>query len=65
VPAGAIIWRMRPLAPDRYSGTIQTFFGPPTCAAASLDKSTWVLAPGLGQLARQSAQGAAFPYARG
>lgn len=65
VPAGSIIWRMRPVAPDRYSGTIQTYFGPPTCAPASFDKSTWVLVPSLGQLARQSAQGAAFPYARG
>jgi hypothetical protein len=65
VAAGTVVWRMRPVAPDRYSGTIQTFFGPPGCAPASLDKSTWVLVPGGAQLVRQAAPGQAFPYTRG
>jgi hypothetical protein len=64
VKAGTVVWRMRPVAPDRYSGTIQTFFGPPGCAPASLDASTWVLGAGGTQLIRQSAHGQPFPYAR-
>jgi hypothetical protein len=65
VQAGTVVWRMRPVAPDRYSGTIQTFFGPPGCAPASLDASTWVLAAGAAQLIREAAGGQAFPYVRG
>jgi hypothetical protein len=64
VGAGTVVWRMRPVAPDRYSGTIQTFFGPPGCAPASLDASTWIFAAAGTQLVRQSAQGQAFPYVR-
>lgn len=66
VNAGTIVWRVRPLAPERYSGTIQAFFGPPACAPASLDPSTWLFA-GLRhlQLLRRSAQGQQFPYVRG
>ena len=64
VAAGTVVWRMRPVAPGRYSGTIQTFFGPPGCAPASLDTSTWVLDPGGAQLVRQAAPGQAFPYTR-
>ena len=66
VKAGTIVWRLRPLAPDRYSGTIQAFFGPPGCAPASLDPSTWLFAgSGHTQLVRRSAQGQQFPYMRG
>jgi hypothetical protein len=64
VAANTVVWRMRPVAPDRYSGTIQTFFGPPGCAPASLDASTWVLPGGRTQLIRVSAQGQSFPYLR-
>ena len=64
VQAGTIVWRMRPLAPLRYSGTIQTFYGPPGCAAASLDKSTWVLQGAGGPLVRVSSQGQSFPYSK-
>jgi hypothetical protein len=64
VGAGTVVWRLRPIAPDRYSGTIQTFFGPPGCAPASLEKSTWVLEAAGTQLVRQSSQGLAFPYTR-
>ena len=64
VTAGTVVWRMRPVGPARYSGTIQTFFGPPGCAAASLDASTWILADTGTQLVRESAQGQTFPYVR-
>jgi hypothetical protein len=64
VTAGTVVWRMRPVGPDRYSGTIQTFFGPPGCAPASLDASTWILLPGAAQLVREAPQGQAFPYSR-
>jgi len=64
VQAGTVVWRLRPVGPDRYSGTIQTFFGPPGCAPASLDASTWILQPGGAQLVREAAAGQPFPYAR-
>jgi hypothetical protein len=64
VQAGTVVWRMRPVAPDRYSGTIQTFYGPPGCAPASLDASTWIFAAATAQLVRESGQGQAFPYVR-
>jgi hypothetical protein len=64
VKAATVVWRMRPVAPDRYSGTIQTFFGPPGCAPAALDASTWIFTAGGAQLVRESAQGQMFPYLR-
>jgi hypothetical protein len=64
VSAGSVVWRLRPLAPGRYSGTIQTFFGPPGCAPAALDPTSWQLARSNSQLVRQSTQGQAFPYTR-
>jgi hypothetical protein len=64
VAAGTVVWRLRPVAPERYSGTIQTFFGPPGCAPAALDASTWVFAAGRTQLVRVSGQSQSFPYLR-
>ncbi|HEY7631717.1 MAG TPA: hypothetical protein VH817_13490 [Thermoleophilaceae bacterium] len=64
VPAGAIVWRMRPLAPGRYSGTIQTFFGPPGCKPAALDPTSWRFSNGHSMLVRESSQGQSFPYKR-
>jgi hypothetical protein len=64
VQAGSVVWRLRPLAPDRYSGTIQTFLAPPTCAPAALDPSTWLFGRSHRQLVRQSATGQQFPYTR-
>jgi hypothetical protein len=65
VPAGAIVWRLRPVAPGRYSGTIQTFLGPPGCKPAALDDSSWRFGKTEHTLIRSSAQGQAFPYTRG
>ena len=65
VSAGSVVWRLRPLAPDRYSGTIQTFLAPPTCAPAALDPSTWLLGRSHDDLVRESAAGQKFPYTRG
>lgn len=65
VPANAVIWRLRPLAPGRYSGTIQTFLNPPSCAAAALDPTTWRFGATRSQLVRVSSQGQEFPYTRG
>jgi hypothetical protein len=65
VPAGSVVWRLRPLAPGRYSGTIQTFFGPPGCKPAALDPTSWRFGPSDSTLIRQSTQGQSFPYARG
>lgn len=64
VQAGSVVWRLRPLAPERYSGTIQTFLAPPTCAPAALDPSTWLFGTSHSQLVRQSATGQRFPYTR-
>jgi hypothetical protein len=65
VPAGSVVWRLRPLAPGRYSGTIQTFFGPPGCKPAALDPTSWRFGSSDSVLVRESTQGQAFPYTRG
>jgi hypothetical protein len=64
VPAGSIVWRLRPLAPGRYSGTIQAFFGPPGCKPAALDDTSWHFGKTHGTLVRDSSQGQSFPYTR-
>jgi len=65
VSAGSVVWRLRPLAPGRYSGTIQTFFGPPGCKPAALDPTSWRFGRTRRVLVRESSQGQAFPYRRG
>jgi hypothetical protein len=65
VPAGSVVWRLRPLAPGRYSGTIQTFFGPPGCKPAALDPTSWRFGSSDSVLVRESTQGQSFPYTRG
>jgi hypothetical protein len=64
VPAGSIVWRLRPLAPARYSGTIQTYFGPPGCKTAALDPTSWSFGGTRSVLVRESTQGQSFPYTR-
>jgi hypothetical protein len=64
VSAGSVVWRLRPLAPGRYSGTIQTFFGPPGCAPAALDATSWRFGSTDSTLIRESIQGQDFPYTR-
>jgi hypothetical protein len=65
VAAGAVVWRLRPLAPGRYSGTIQTFFGPPGCKPGALDATSWRFGTTDSVLIRESTQGQSFPYTRG
>jgi hypothetical protein len=65
VPAGAVVWRLRPLAPGRYSGTIQTFLGPPGCKPAVPDPTSWQFSNTNAVLIRESTQGQSFPYTRG
>jgi len=64
VRAGSVVWRLRPLAPGRYSGTIQTFFGPPGCKPAALDPTSWRFGASHSTLVRESTQGQSFPYTR-
>jgi hypothetical protein len=64
VAAGTVVWRLRPLAPGRYSGTIQTFFGPPGCAQGKLAKSLWLFADGHEELLRESGSAPAVAYIR-
>jgi hypothetical protein len=64
VPAGTVVWRLRPLAPGRYDGTVQAFRNPPGCRAGQQPASRWRLdAPG--RLVRVSAEGEPFAYLRG
>ena len=65
VPAGSVVWRLRPLAPGRYSGTIQTFFGPPGCKPGALDATSWRFGTTDSVLIRDSLQGQSFQYTRG
>lgn len=65
VPSGTVVWRLRPLAPDRYSGTIQAFHGPPGCAPAAGFPSVWRFGASHSQLLRESAGGPPLPYTRG
>jgi hypothetical protein len=65
VPAGSIVWRLRPLAPGRYSGTIQTFFDPPGCKPGTLLPTSWHFGRTTSVLLRASSQGQEFPYTRG
>jgi hypothetical protein len=64
VNAGTVVWRMRPLAPDAYSGTIQTFLAFPGCSAGGLDATTWRFGSDRSQLIRISASGQSFAYTR-
>jgi len=65
VPAGSVVWRLRPLAPDRYSGTIETFLAPPGCAPGPGQPTTWRFGRTHAELIRESTSGQAFPYVRG
>jgi hypothetical protein len=65
VAAGSVVWRLRPLAPERYSGTIETFLAPPGCAAGPGQPTTWRFGPTRAELIRVSTGGQAFPYIRG
>jgi hypothetical protein len=64
VSAGAVVWRLRPLAPDRYSGTVQTFLDPPGCAPAALVPSTWRFGATRNELLRYPGNPQPFLYTR-
>jgi hypothetical protein len=63
VPAGTVVWRLRPLAPGRYDGTAQTFLPPPDCSPAERTPSRWVLA-GERSLVRIGPDGSRTRYTR-
>jgi hypothetical protein len=64
VPAGSVIWTMRPTAPGRYEGTIPTFLQPPGCEPGARNRSAWRIASAT-QLVRQSPDGNVYAYQRG
>lgn len=63
VPEGTHVWRLRPVAPGRYDGAVQTFLPPPTCDPGAPSKSRWRLEPG-GLLVRESPDGTLTEYTR-
>jgi hypothetical protein len=64
VPAGTLVWRLEPVAPERYRGSVQTFLGPrANCRPGSPARSRWRLDE-TGRLVRESADGDSFPYER-
>jgi hypothetical protein len=64
IQAGTIVWRLEPLAPGRYRGTIQTFLQPPGCRPGALTRSTWQLSADDKVLTRVADDGQLFPYSR-
>jgi hypothetical protein len=64
VPAGTLIWTMRPTAPRRYQGTLPTFLKPPGCEPGPRNRSAWRLTSAT-QLLRQSPDGNVYAYQRG
>jgi len=64
IPAGTVVWRLEPLAPGRYSGTIQTFLQAPGCRPGALTRSSWSLSLGEGLLTRVAEDGQLFGYDR-
>ena len=64
IAAGEVIWRLRPLAPDRYDGTTRTFLPPPGCAEGDPARSRWHLSADGSKLARRSAGAEEVSYTR-
>jgi hypothetical protein len=66
LPAGTVIWRLAPLAPGRYDGTVQTYRAPSAgCRPGTRAPSRWRLTSGGDGLTRISSTGDSFPYDRG
>lgn len=63
VPAGTVVWRLRPSAPGRYDGTVQTFMSPPGCEPGPPDDSRWRLESDT-ELVREAPDGSASEYTR-
>lgn len=64
IAAGEVIWRVHPLAPDRYDGTTRTFLPPPGCAEGDPAQSRWHLSADGSKLARRSAGADEVSYTR-
>jgi hypothetical protein len=64
VPAGTLVWTIRPLAPGSYDGRIPTFLPPPGCHAGKSNTSAWTLSS-PNRLIRRSQAGGEFEYLRG
>lgn len=64
VPAGTVIWRLRPSAPGRYDGVTQTFLPPPTCDPGAPSPSRWRLESEAQRLVREAPDGTLAVYQR-
>ncbi len=64
IPAGTIVWRLAPLAPGLYTGTIQTFLQPPGCRSGALTRSSWNISADGRLLTRAAQDGELFGYDR-
>lgn len=63
VAAGTVVWRLRPSAPGRYDGSVQTFMSPPGCEPGPPDDSRWRLESDT-ELVREAPDGSASDYTR-
>lgn len=64
VPAGTPVWSLRPSAPGRYDGAVQTFLPPPSCDPSTPARSRWRLADDGSTLVREAADGTLTEYDR-
>lgn len=63
VSAGTVVWRLRPSAPDRYDGVVQTFLPQPTCDPGAPSDSRWRL-ESRDELVREAPDGSLNEYVR-
>lgn len=63
VPAGTVVWRLRPSAPARYDGVVQTFLPPPSCDPGAPSDSLWRL-ESRDRLVREAPDGSLTEYTR-
>ena len=64
VPAGTVVWRLRPSAPGRYDGVTQTFLPPPSCDPGTPSPSRWRLENENRRLVREAPDGTLVEYDR-
>ena len=64
VPAGTVVWRLRPSAPERYDGFTQTFLPPPSCDPSTPARSRWRLEEDGRKLVREAMDGTLAEYDR-
>lgn len=63
VGEGTLVWRLRPSAPGRYDGQVQTFLPPPGCDPGSPASSRWRLSA-EDELVREAPDGSLTEYVR-